>query len=199
MHNLLPGTTAIADVEVQEVSPYRQTKQNNKRYESLSLPGTTFFWRFRLYLCLCDDWMRRIKLTLANGSRLPRWFTPPPRLTRTDVSVELTFYTTPLRGPDAKFELVDRKWKKLAEVKGWTKETPSGQLRFVTEKGETETIKLMPCTEHECSYLVKASCLCTLSPIPPRANRQRFSGRSVHRQVVSNKARRDLREMHFRH
>jgi hypothetical protein len=26
-----------------EMSPYRQTKQNNKRYESLSLPGTTFF------------------------------------------------------------------------------------------------------------------------------------------------------------
>jgi hypothetical protein len=55
-----------------------------------------------------------------------------------------------LRGPDAKFVLIDRKWKKLSNVKGWTNETSSGYFRVVTEKGETEIIKLMPCTEHEC-------------------------------------------------
>jgi hypothetical protein len=86
---------------------------------------------------------------LASESRLPRWITLPPGLTRADVSVTLNLYA-PLRGPDARFVLTDRKGKKLAEVKGKTKElSPSMYYRIVTEKGITEIIKLKPYREHE--------------------------------------------------
>jgi hypothetical protein len=60
--------------------------------------------------------------------------TLPPGLTRADVSVTLNLYA-PLLGPDAKFVLTDRKGKKLAEVKGKTKESiPSMYYQIVTEK-----------------------------------------------------------------
>ena len=57
---------------------------------------------------------------LASESRLPRSVTPPPGLTRTDVSVTLNYYTTPL-GDDMKFILKDKKGKKLAKIKGKAK------------------------------------------------------------------------------
>jgi hypothetical protein len=86
---------------------------------------------------------------LASESRLPRSMTLPPGLTRADVSVTLNLYA-PLRGPDAKFILTDRKGKKLAEVIGKTKEvTSSRYYNIVTEKGVTEIIKLKPYREHE--------------------------------------------------
>ena len=89
------------------------------------------------------------RTTLASESKLPRSITLPPGLTRTDVSVTLNLYA-PLRGPDAKFVLTDRKGEKLAEVKGNAKElTPSKYYRIVTEKGITEIIKLKPYREHE--------------------------------------------------
>jgi transposase-like protein len=57
---------------------------------------------------------------LANESRLPRWITLPPGLSRTDVSVTLDFYILPL-GPDAIFILKDRNGKKLAKINGKVK------------------------------------------------------------------------------
>ena len=57
---------------------------------------------------------------LASESRLPRWITLPPGVTRTDVSVELNYYTNPL-GSDAKLILKDKNGKKLAEMKGKVK------------------------------------------------------------------------------
>ena len=87
--------------------------------------------------------------TLATESRLPIFVTLPPGLTRSDVSITLNLYA-PLRGPDAKFVLTDRKGKKLAEVKGKTKElAPSMYYQIVTEKDITEIIKLKPYREHE--------------------------------------------------
>jgi hypothetical protein len=53
---------------------------------------------------------------LASESRLPKWISPPPGLTRTDVSVTLNHYTT--LGDDAKVILKDKKGKKLAEIRG---------------------------------------------------------------------------------
>ncbi len=86
---------------------------------------------------------------LAKESKLPRSMTLPPGLSRTDVSVTLNLYA-PLLGPDATFVLTDRKGKRLAEVKGKTKEsTESPCLHIVTEKGITEFIKLKPYREHE--------------------------------------------------
>jgi hypothetical protein len=55
--------------------------------------------------------------TLANDSRLPRWMTLPPGVTRADVSVTLSYYTS-LGGDDAKVILRDRRGKLLAEVRG---------------------------------------------------------------------------------
>lgn len=57
---------------------------------------------------------------LASESRLPRSVKLPPGLTRTDVSVELRYYTSPLGG-SANFLLRDKKGKKLANVHGKTK------------------------------------------------------------------------------
>lgn len=57
---------------------------------------------------------------LASESRLPSWITLPPGLTRTDVSVTLSYYTNPL-GSDAKFILKDRKGKKLSKISGKVK------------------------------------------------------------------------------
>ena len=54
---------------------------------------------------------------LANESRLPRWVTLPPGVTRADVSITLSYYTV-LRDNDAKVTLKDRGGKTLAEVWG---------------------------------------------------------------------------------
>jgi hypothetical protein len=103
-------------------------------------------------LCICSCAITgcvESTFTLASESKLPRSMTLPPGLTRTDVSVTLNLYA-PLRGPDAKFVLTDGEGKKLAEVKGKTKElAPSSYYQIVTEKGITEIIKLKPYREHE--------------------------------------------------
>ncbi|MGD0905432.1 MAG: hypothetical protein ABR924_21265 [Terracidiphilus sp.] len=55
--------------------------------------------------------------TLAGESRLPKCMTLPPGLTRKDVSVVLVFYTSLRPSRDnPKLVLIDKKWKKLAEV-----------------------------------------------------------------------------------
>jgi hypothetical protein len=46
--------------------------------------------------------------------------TPPPGLTRADVTVTLTYYTNPL-SRDAKFDLKNGKGQKLAVIKGKVK------------------------------------------------------------------------------
>lgn len=65
---------------------------------------------------------------LAGDSRLPRWITLPPGLTRTEVTVTLNYYTKP-GGNDAKFILKDRKGKKLAEVRGQVKNSEPLRLK----------------------------------------------------------------------
>ena len=57
----------------------------------------------------CDE----STFTLASESRLPQWFTPPPELTRGDVSVTLSYYTI----GDAKAVLRDAKGRKIAEIR----------------------------------------------------------------------------------
>ena len=79
---------------------------------------------------------------LASVGRLPKWMALPPGLTRKDVSVTLNLYT-PLRGPEAKFVLKDRKGKHLNEVKAkWN----GGS---VVVNGITESFELVPYREHE--------------------------------------------------
>lgn len=86
---------------------------------------------------------------LASESRLPKSVKLPPELTRTDVSVELRYYTSPLGG-SAKFILRDKKGKKLAQVDGKTKgPCPKGfenryrhpSYEVITGNGITEIVE----------------------------------------------------------
>jgi hypothetical protein len=54
---------------------------------------------------------------LARESRLPKWFTLPPELSRSDVTVTMDYYVKS-SGRTATFILRDMKKRKLAEVKG---------------------------------------------------------------------------------
>ena len=85
--------------------------------------------------------------TLANDSRLPKGIELPPGLTRKDVSVDMNTYA-PLRGPDTKFIVRDRKGKKLAEVKGKARPYPDDNI--VVINGITEVLALVPCAGHQC-------------------------------------------------
>lgn len=55
---------------------------------------------------------------LASDSRLPKWITLPPGLTRADVIVQEETMEPSRRGVDIKVTLYDMKWKKLKEVRG---------------------------------------------------------------------------------
>jgi hypothetical protein len=54
---------------------------------------------------------------LARDSRLPKWITLPPGLTRADVSIEMSYYVKPW-GRSATFILRDKKGRILAKVHG---------------------------------------------------------------------------------
>ena len=81
---------------------------------------------------------------LANDSRLPKWVTLPPGVTRQDVSITLSYYT-PLGGDDAKLTLKDRGGKTLAEVSGKMKCHSSfanyPEYEVVVVNGITEVIE----------------------------------------------------------
>ena len=98
---------------------------------------------------------------LATESRLPKWITLPPGLSRTDASVTLDYYALPLV-PDAKFTLRDMKGKKLATFNGkeknhnvlYLKSCPQESdpgcpgYEVVEVNGITEIIKNIPYREH---------------------------------------------------
>jgi len=54
----------------------------------------------------------------------------------------------PLRGPDVKFIVRDRKGKKLAVAKGNSRPYPNDYI--VVINGITEVLALAPCAGHEC-------------------------------------------------
>ena len=56
---------------------------------------------------------------LAPASRLPKWFTLPPGISRSDVSVKMTYYISLFADQRrANFVLRDSRGRKLAEVEG---------------------------------------------------------------------------------
>lgn len=57
---------------------------------------------------------------LAKESRVPKWITIPPDLTRADVSVTMNYYTK-FVGNDVKFILKDREGNTLAKASGKTR------------------------------------------------------------------------------
>jgi hypothetical protein len=79
------------------------------------------------------------QFTLAHSSVLPKSITLPPGLTRKDVSVEVQFLT-PLKGPNAKLIVSDRRGKKLFEVRGmWQGDA------FESADGSLEEFRFVPC------------------------------------------------------
>lgn len=91
---------------------------------------------------------------IARESRLPRWFSLPPGLSRSDVTVVMNYYVKS-SGRTSTFILLDSKRQKLAEVKGTQKgfeplqlkTPPSGfppdypSYEIVTVNGITEIIE----------------------------------------------------------
>jgi len=73
---------------------------------------------------------------LASDSRLPKWFTLPPGLTRADVEVVRYSMEPTGRGVDVKVVLYGRKDKKLAEVSG--KSILLGYFRIMVVNGVPE-------------------------------------------------------------
>jgi hypothetical protein len=65
---------------------------------------------------------------LASSSRLPRCLTPPAGLSRSDVSVTLSYYVSPLRR-SATLTLYDAKRRKLATVSGTLRDTAPSTLK----------------------------------------------------------------------
>jgi hypothetical protein len=65
---------------------------------------------------------------LASESRLPKWITLPPGLTRDDVSVTMSYYIKPW-GRSATFILQDKKGRTLTKVDGKDKGLEPMQLK----------------------------------------------------------------------
>jgi hypothetical protein len=59
-------------------------------------------------------WFPESTFDLASESRLPKWITLPPGLTRADVSITMSYYTMPW-GRSATFILQDTKGQTLKE------------------------------------------------------------------------------------
>jgi hypothetical protein len=64
---------------------------------------------------------------LASESRLPKWISLPPGLTRADVSITMSYYDS-LWGSNVKFTLQDKKGRTLTKVYG--KEKGTGPLHL---------------------------------------------------------------------
>jgi hypothetical protein len=106
--------------------PKLWTKQNVAKAEVTTM--SKCFLRTKKYLlivaiclslCAINGCVESI-FPLATDSRLPKWFTLPPGLTRADVKVELEAMEPTRRSLDIKVVLYNKKFKKLAEVRGKT-------------------------------------------------------------------------------
>src|SRR5260370_9034138 len=74
------------------------------------------------------EWFPESTFELASESRLPKWITLPPGLTRTDVSITMSYYSLPW-GNDATFILQDAKGKIRTKVNGKTRGLGPNQLK----------------------------------------------------------------------
>ena len=101
-----------------------------------------------------SEWIPESTFELASESRLPKWITIPPGLTRADVSITMTYYSV-MWGNDATFILQDTKGKIRTKVNGKTrgrgtnylKHTPPGfspgypSYSVITVNGITDIIE----------------------------------------------------------
>ena|ERR1700728_556432 len=74
------------------------------------------------------EWFPESTFELASESRVPKWVTLPPGLTRTDVSIKMSYYVKPW-GRSATFILGDTKGKVRTKVYGRLKGSEPLQLK----------------------------------------------------------------------
>jgi hypothetical protein len=74
------------------------------------------------------EWFPESTFELANESRLPKWITLPPGLTRADVSVTMSYYIKPWRS-SATFILKDTKGQIRTKLDGKVKGLEPLQLK----------------------------------------------------------------------
>lgn len=74
------------------------------------------------------DWFPESTFELASESRLPKWITLPPGLTRADVSIKMSYYVRPW-GRSATFILRDPKGQIRTKVDGKVKGVEPLQLK----------------------------------------------------------------------
>jgi hypothetical protein len=74
------------------------------------------------------EWFPEATFELASESRLPKWITLPPGLTRSDVSITMNYYSMPWGGR-ATFILQDTKRQIRTKVHGKTRGLGSNQLK----------------------------------------------------------------------
>lgn len=74
---------------------------------------------------------------LANDSRLPRWFTLSPGLSRADVSVTMNYYIKPT-GRSATFVLHDKENHILGEVTGTLRGSTPVSVKGSSQSGTTD-------------------------------------------------------------
>jgi hypothetical protein len=74
------------------------------------------------------EWFPESTFELASESRLPKWITLPPGLTRADVSITMSYYIKPW-GSSAIFVLKDTKGQIRAKVNGKVKGSEPFQLK----------------------------------------------------------------------
>jgi hypothetical protein len=101
-----------------------------------------------------SEWIPESTFELASESRLPKWITLPPGLTRADVSITMSLYGS-LWGSDVKIILQDTKGQTLTKVYGtekgrgtlYLKHSPPGfppgcpAYEVITVNGITEIIE----------------------------------------------------------
>ena len=73
-------------------------------------------------------WFPESTFALAGESRLPKWISLPPGLTRSDVSLTMNYYVKPW-GSSATFILRDRKGQVLTKVDGKVKNSEPIRLK----------------------------------------------------------------------
>jgi hypothetical protein len=73
-------------------------------------------------------WFPESTFELASESRLPKWITLPPGLTRADVSIQMSYYSWPW-GRSATFTVQDTKGKTLEKVDGKVKGSEPLELK----------------------------------------------------------------------
>jgi hypothetical protein len=76
-------------------------------------------------------WFPESTFELASESRLPKWITLPPGLTRADVSITMSYYIMPW-GSSATFTVRDRKGQTLEKVDGKVKGLEPLELKHPT-------------------------------------------------------------------